>query len=125
MGVIGLIMIGSAVLMFAMGILMVKYTQFVASKMIDRKHMAADVIVHTGTPPTWWCRFMPRWSGASPLIKKRVMRRLKSTIRYFNNTPLIIDEQARSMIVTELEATYERWKSLSWHQIRNFGSEGR
>ena len=124
MGIVGLILIGMAAGVFVLGLIVVRYAQFIVTRMVDRKHMAAELIVQSGAVPPRWYRRFPQWKVASSVAKWRVMLRLRSIIQYFRVTTLIEDEATRTSIVEELVAVRDRWKQLHWHEIRELQSFG-
>ena len=117
MGSVALLLIGAGVFLFVMGLLVVKYAQFILSRLVERKHMAAEIIMQSGTVPPTWAGGLSRFEPLAGYAKMRALNRLRSIIRYFRVTPMVDDEETRTQILTRLEATLERWRTLRWSEI--------
>ncbi len=115
MGGIALMFVGAAIFLFVAGLLIVRYAQFVLTRLVERKHMAAEIIIQSGTVPPWWKRGAARIPAG--YAKLRAISRLRSVIRYFRTTPMVEDEATRRRIIAALEETLDRWKSLSWSEM--------
>ncbi len=115
MGAIALLLVGAGVFLFIMGLMMVKYSQFVLKRMVDKKHLESEFIIQSGGVPPSWSR--------RRLGKGRALARLRTLIKYFRVTPLISDEDARAHVVATLTDTLEAWKKKSWNEIIELNSK--
>lgn len=118
MELILVLMLGLAVFVFAFGLGAVKYAQFLADRMVGRKHREAEALTGSEMLPPRWMRGIYGIEAIAPYAKFRAMRRMEALIKYFRTTPLIEDDAARDQVTRELRDLKERWKELSWNEIR-------
>ena len=98
---------------------------------IYQLHSSAEYIVHNHRVPSDWReRLEKRYRGLRddslrPEVKeahrrraKRIaIRRLDKLIEHFSRTSLVVDEEARAILVTELGNAREKWASSPWDEI--------
>ena len=122
-------------LMIVMATLLTKGTVAVMGRVagegIDRLHRSAEFIVHTHKVPTEWRDKMARRMEGlrascadESLVEKHqaearraVLRRLAGLIRHFQRSSLVVDEEARDILVGELQAAREEWQEKPWRDI--------
>lgn len=117
MGVVGLMLLGAALFLLVIGILVVRYAEFLIKRLVERKHVAAEYIAQTGGVPPGWNRWWTRFAAAKPIARIYARRKLKQIIAYFGRTPLVDDDDTRRYITGQLEQVGESWKTLSWDEM--------
>ena len=117
MGMIALLMFGAAIVIFVMGLLIIKYAQFLVSVMVSRKHSETEHIIASESVPPRWRSGLFAYEILAPVAKFRSVRRLKNLVRYFGHTPLVEDESTRKQIVESLARIGEMWRGMVWKEI--------
>lgn len=93
------------------------YSTSIVSAMIEKHHRNADFVINTGkVPPEWTrgviCRLFGRHIG-----KSIVVGRLRRIVRYFRFTPMVGDDETRTVILKKLEEIRVQWASSDWSDI--------
>ena len=114
---IALLMFGAAIFIFVMGLLIMKYAQFLVSVMVERKHSETEHIIASETVPPRWCKGLFAYDILAPVAKFRSTRRLNNLVRYFDHTPLVEDEGTRKQIVENLARIGDQWRGMAWKEI--------
>lgn len=119
MAILALILLGSAGLLAGFFALFMHYLGRTAERVAGGPHNDGIEIYDSGLAP-------PRWGGRRPgsdparrprLRKRRALRRLSRSIRYFAHTPLVDDDSHRRRIVARLEQVRAEWRGKSWAEI--------
>ena len=116
-----LFLVGSAVVLFGIGILVVKYAEFLLKILVERKHQCAEEILYSGAVPQPWIGFRRKFPILGGYWKWRVLVKLGTIVRYFKTTPLVDDEESRKRIVASLQAAINEWKKRSWSELTENG----
>ncbi len=96
-----------------------------AGETIRQVHESAEYIVeHHSVPPAWQAKLGKRLKGlrlegAEPRsrAKRACLRQLGKLIKHFQRTSLVVDEEARDILVSELERVDEEWRSRGWGEM--------
>lgn len=84
---------------------------------VDTKHRETEIISQSGlAPPQWNSRLLVR-SGYPKLAKWVAMRRIRKLISYFRYTPLVADEESRSVVLKTLSQVQQSWRTKEWREI--------
>ena len=93
----------------------------VGGETIHALHTSAEYLVeHHSVPPAWQEKLRRRHGrSASPgdAAKRASLRQLDKIIAHFTKTSLVEDEEARGILLRELEAVYEEWLAASWAEM--------
>ena len=109
----------------------VKLMGRLAGETIQHVHESAEYIVeHHSVPPAWQAKLGKRLKGlqhdsAEPRLRERhrarakraCLRQLDKLIKHFKRTSLVVDEEARDILVSELSRVDEEWRGRSWEQM--------
>lgn len=119
-----LVWLGAIILFLVMTRLLISRLKRLFHTRLHSSMEAAEFIVRTGQAPAAWAqRLLPTdpWEdhvkafwrraeipAASP--QTRCLRRLEELIRFFETAPVYQEPDARSMLLTELQARQEGWR---------------
>jgi len=113
-------------LLFFLGViafifLLYKFMIFISETMIrllvDRKNQDAEVIMYSGhAPPEWGKKGLARL-GIDRLSKAIAMRRLNRVIKDIKKSPLVENEEGRTIVMDKLNEVRKKWKSMPWREI--------
>ena len=120
MGMIVLLLFGSGIFIFVLGLLIVKYAQYLVTTLVGRKHLESEIIIASETVPPRWRRGVFAKEYLGPVAKYRSNRRLKKLVRYFSHTPLVEDENVRKQIIESLTRIGKMWRGMEWKQILEY-----
>jgi hypothetical protein len=109
----------------------VKLMGRLAGETIQHVHESAEYIVeHHSVPLAWQAKLAKRSrglrpEGAEPRLRERhcarakraCLRQLGKLIKHFQRTSLVVDEEARDILVSELTLVDEEWRSRSWVEM--------
>jgi cytochrome oxidase assembly protein ShyY1 len=95
----------------------------VAERLIGKKHRAAEIIHRTGEVPVSWSKkyvvrierlkkrgMVQRAGLLSEQAKQYYLKSLSRIVGYLKQTPLIQDEDARTILLEALEKTRIQWE---------------
>ncbi len=116
----------------------VKLMGRLAGETIQHVHESAEYIVeHHSVPPAWQAKLGRRLRGlgVSDTGSKRAaahrvrakhacLRQLGKLVKHFQRTSLVVDEEARGILLSELSKVDEEWRSRSWGAMCATGGEG-
>jgi hypothetical protein len=102
---------------------------------IHNLHTSAEFIVARHTvPPAWLEKLGRRLDGLRPgcadarraaahrgRAQRACLRQLDKLIAHFKKTSLVVDEEARSLLVSELIRVYDEWESWDWDRMSSRG----
>ncbi len=95
------------------------YATRLAGRFVGGHQEGAEEILATGCAPVAWLvdfrRNPPRVRRG--MNKRKVIARLRGTLRYYRSTPLVPDEDTRRRTLANLKATLARWKTSPWSDI--------
>ena len=108
--------------------LMAKY----GGQSINRIHRDTEFIINTCKVPKEWqaswekqlrkLEAGPTGKASRDRIEKSAhqqsLKRIHKLIRHFERTSMIADEEARELVVKELQDVYKRWQSSDWEHIK-------
>jgi hypothetical protein len=109
----------------------VKLMGRLAGETIRQVHESAEYIVeHHSVPPPWQAKLGKRLRGLGipdpasrqaaahrARAKRACLRQLGKLIKHFQRTSLVVDEEARDILVSELETVEGEWRSRSWGEM--------
>jgi len=121
---LGLVLILTLVILFAMMIGVAYLSRFIVGRTIGRKHLVLDYIAENHEVPDEWKiqyservgearqkhGFGPQSRAVQAREAGRILRRLDRLLRYVDETRLIADEGTRLGLTSTLEALCERWE---------------
>ena len=118
-----LVIIVSAAFIAAVVLLSYWQMHVVAERLIGNKHRTAEIIHRTGEVPASWTK---KYLGRIERLKKRgrtqradmlsrkakryYLKKLAKVVGYLQQTPLIQDGEARTILLQELENTRIQWE---------------
>ena len=125
--IVAIMAVGATLLTKATVRLMGRY----GGESIRRLHTNAEFIVHHHkVPPLWRERLERRLRGlrdetmdparrevARERARKLAIRWLDELIRHFGRTSLVVDEEARDILTSELRAARAEWADSDWPGI--------
>jgi uncharacterized membrane protein YcjF (UPF0283 family) len=102
-----------------------------AGETIQQLHAGAEYIVeHHSVPPAWQAKLGKRLRGLGipetasgraaahrSRAKRACLRQLVKLIKHFQRTSLVVDEEARDILVSELVRVNEEWRSRGWEEM--------
>jgi hypothetical protein len=109
----------------------VKLMGRLAGETIQHVHESAEYIVeHHSVPLAWQAKLGKRLRGLRSegaeagrrerhraRAKRACLRQLGKLIKHFQRTSLVVDEEARDILVSELARVDEEWRSRSWDEM--------
>ncbi len=109
----------------------VKLMGRLAGETIQQLHESAEYIVdHHSVPPAWQTKLgrKLRGLGVSDTASKKAaahrvrakracLRQLGTLVKHFQRTSIVVDEEARDILVSELTQVEAEWRSRSWGEM--------
>jgi len=112
-----LLLAGMVAFIFLLYKFILGYSQKTVSRLVEKKHRAAEVILNTGIAPhKWGEKGLTRVLNRS-LSKFIVVWKLERIISYFQHTPLVEDEDTRELLLSKLRKIRDDWKRKEWKEI--------
>ena len=97
---------------------------------IHKLHKSAEFIIDTHKVPPFWREVLEKrlsrlqrkgdekvLRNAKTAARRRCLGQLKKLITYFQKSSTITDEEAREIVLSELNAAYEEWLDMDWDRM--------
>jgi hypothetical protein len=106
-------------------ILITKYMRWVTNIALSDYFREAETIVDGGIPDKWIVQINRRlainWLTSifrrEPSGTDLVMLKIDRLIRFFENSQFFESEDARELLLSQLQETRERWSIMSWEEL--------
>jgi hypothetical protein len=106
-------------------ILITKYMRWVTNIALSDYFREAETIVDGGIPDKWIVQINRRlainWLTSifrrEPSGTDLVMLKIDRLIRFFENSQFFESDDARELLLSQLQETRERWSIMSWEEI--------
>lgn len=112
-----LIVPGVIVVIFLLYRFMIFISETMIRLLVDRKHQDAEAIMYSGYAPPEWAKKGFARLGIDRLSKVIALRKLTKVIKHIQNSPVVENEEGRTIAVDKLRAVRKKWKSMPWCEI--------
>jgi hypothetical protein len=106
-------------------ILITKYMRWVTNVALSDYFREAEIIVEGGIPEKWVVQINRRLAmnwlisifRQNPTGTELALRKIDKLIRFFKNSQFFEDEDARTLLLSQLQDTHKRWSNMTWEEL--------
>jgi len=106
-------------------ILITKYMRWVTNVALSDYFREAEIIVEGRIPKKWVIQINRRLAlnrltsifRKNPTGTELALRKIDKLIRFFKNSQFFEDEDARTLLLSQLQDTHKRWSNMTWEEL--------
>ena len=105
--------------------LITKYLRWVTNIALSDYFREAEIIVEGRIPKKWVIQINRRLAlnrltsifRKNPTGTELALRKIDKLIRFFKNSQFFEDEDARTLLLSQLQDTHKRWSNMTWEEL--------
>lgn len=106
-------------------ILITKYLRWVTDVALSDYFREAETITESGIPDKWVVQINRRlaMNWLTPIFRQNptgtelALQKIEGLIRFFENSQFFESEDARELLLSQLQETRERWSQMTWEEL--------